>query len=1449
MSNLRHSSFPDTKFPQTVAHANPSGGQIQENYGPSKYGLTTPGANMPHESITLANAYREKSQEITEILHTNFEGGNGWWFAFAPLRRSEGLVQTWSVYTWDKHVMEPAPEDTAPRYVTFRSEEHQESLTRFSIGSTMRHDLFGRPEGQVAMDRNLYAMISGGWIAAKIIVGQAVVNSKMHWKEQEQLYGYQHNSILEAMEDEVRLFGALSKDDKGIYKVNAHVLETTKDSGVNYNMVVLNKGACHFLALSGSFETEASRRGQAVMEQRLSLGGKSMINVLPNISIYEDDIHKLSNTSADEVQSFVRVSIIGRYMMADGSDFGEHMDSYPAGKLLSFMHASMDIDAWKEMKITTLIEKSMRFTDDGSLSPAHEVLAEDYQAAIQRTGVTLHHPDYLDPYLWKEGDRFNVIQHWGDMDKHYFTFRQTALHGRHAAAVIRKELTQDELVAMQQLKVEIDRMYNLPDITDANLQAFLFAVAANPENKQADRTSFDSYPSLMLQGDRNGGVLPPTINEDGHMEVRDGVLTNYVWAFYPEHASAAASITLSASDPALKDLAGLFGVGTTQLQIPIGAQAAAIGTGGKPVAYVLAPLEDMVNDTDNDIVDDVATTYFEKNTVNAARNLRREIARILRGAGVAALTQANVAAAMAAATAAGRTVQAEVDAAVGAGAGYQAPRLIKAPKVIPYGTINGVRTLAFMHDSGDTRGYPVTLLETASKGVRALDHMARILKRIYPDCEILSTVYAPYFMRTGLKEEDETTALLSNLWDHVKHPVWVRIPQPTQLGTMSFNAGVLTNANPDMTLPGSPTRVGYDIAKIRAVIVSMGFAVAGGNYQTTDVAARTIATGDLEDAIERLLKSDVIDASLRELLMNDASRDRIFASYRGKIGSAYSDYANEKGLPATGELFAHVILDEMPNPARAITPRGLSQFAYVVNTLLSLAHLASLGSSPVATYDSGLVQDILDDARAFARSARATERENQPETRFIRAVHGVAAGTMEVDEPSMYINTRLSINERAFHDVANRVAAGSLTADAALLTILRPSNPDNNSKPLAAMGVMRGSGAPAKEGTVSLFKQARAFYNARSWDKLIFSNMSLSSGHKIHDVYDQRAEQALPSVVLSNFSKKRKHVPPTMLDDVGGPLYGSTGSSDLSKRIFKKRHLIDRFEYVSEQVTDDVARAAAHMLCLTKVNKQSLLNLVRENLPIPDCCYIFAQPWIRIRTSCGLWAEGGSSTANTFYNYEDVVLQFNGTNKIWTMHYTIWMSTAIYDPTRFMIVDAIKFEGYLGGMDDTINDDASAEVWDPENIDLSSVKSAFVFSCGATFSRELAQKTANPLCLYGKYDIRALPYNFADRARALSATGALWPSFHYYDTIWGLTRINSHNPSPASLTTFQAIRENTYITGMMPMGNHKIYEKKTDDLTKLHRGNGHLDCLAPPMRAVLNGKLEFDNSKTKAISV
>lgn len=1401
-------------------------GVIQELFGRSAYFEPDIYANKPIDAHTLALAYAGRPNEhITDILHQNFVNGDGWQFAFAPLRRTQGMGQEWRVFTMDRHSMDAAPEETAPRYTSSRSERHEEKLTRYSIGARAYGDFYNRPEGKTEMLMNFNNMISGGWITCKLIVSQAIFNAKLEYQEQDAKTGVEYRKVAEAMQDEVELFAALSKDQKAIYKLQDYVEQKTASASPRFNMAVFNKGALSYIAFASAYETEANRRGTEVVQRRLTMGAKSMIGILPGITIYEDEYLNLANLPTDDITHFVRTVDIGEFTMIDGKNHGEGKSNYHSGNELSIMQASMDVGGWKKFSIYDAIRNSMRWTPDGNLTPNLHEFVQHIGYVLKKTGIALDNPNHVDPYVWRsdrEGlgnnDRYTVIEHWGDMDVHYNTVRQNILFGEAVAKLVRKEMSDDEFKNLRELKELIDRLYDVHDITSEAIQGYFFAIVANPENKPTRDSD------IMLRANRHGSVQLPHVDRTPNIELSkkyvgttgatalpNGALyvTNpttrtrlYVWAVEPvvgeilNETTGTYRLTLDQSDKTLTETqrAKIASFDPKKREYIVSGFKP-LGPQGAPIAYLLAPISQFEDLTESG----EAIGYKFVNQSLIGRLLDRD-------------------------TPGGATVSSEL---IGGGntLGIRTIRLVSAPGTpVGYGYINGARTIAQLAADMDYRGWDEVMCKQALSGITAADKLAKILTRISPECALLDETYTPEFMRTNVPSVNKANNILSNLFDHVKYPVWAR-------------------AATRKTSYGLDTMIGYISEPEQTEEVGL---LTIEHVNTIAAAIMNPPSQSVKDILKAVLGNSNVDQKIYSALMKDPA-SLIKAYEKTNIGAAYGELHTSAAKHP--ERFVHILEREIGG---LIKQERVIAAVNVFNTILGIAYQFMTGQEKSSHQTPDTVKDLI--LRAMKLGETKTSTYKTPLYEEHSAHKTVRDRT--ISGGSKYYNTRLCVSDVAFHSIsaeASYATVGELEFYSKQL--LRPSNPLDPFRPLGDIDV---TSAKDRRDDLETFQHARAGHDRSRIADLIFGNTSLIQDHsRAERIIHRPKSLRQPDDDVEMFDPYKEtgsHMPRSLLDDAIGPLYTrpvKRPNEDLVDRkgkpleqteaLVAKKFLIKRYNEISE-VTDDIVRMAALMLILTRVTRQSLENWVDNGLPIPDCCYVIARPFIRLRMSSGLWAEGGSGTANVGYNYDDVVMQFNGMHKTWFLHYTIWLGCAIYDPKKFIIVKDIKFEGYVGGYDDSIISDPSE--LDTRNIDWKTVKSNLVFSLGANWGREDALRTSNPMPLTGKYDQRALPYKFSDKKRIFNPGEPLWPSFFFYEFIWGFSDIN--NGVDIDYSTYSSIRDTQYFPGLMFMASHKVYNDRDGDWTTVIEGTGHLKKFDPKeLRQALSGKIPINNNMHK----
>jgi hypothetical protein len=937
----------------------------------------------------------------------------------------------------------------------------------------------------------------------------------------------------------------------------------------------------------------------------------------------------------------------------------------------------------------------------------------------------------------------------------------------------------------------MSRLYDVENPLDESIQGFVLAVTTNPENRKY-KEGFARQPSFMLKANRHGSVNLPYVDKDlkktnpvssvtlpNGLDIQTGVL--YI-------KEAGINKYLWAVE---RETGTRFTITTSAGDRPVTIVNTSEVT-GLPAQYIFAPIDAFGNINSQGRSEGISATFgsvasrYERDVEEKDRSERNFQEWVARN-----------------------------------GVGYRAPRLVAAPALpFGYGNVSGLRVLAGLHSEGQYRGWEKETCREAFAAVRAMDTLAAIARRVYPMCELWNEKYTPIFMRSADKKLNESTAVLASLFDRIKDPIWCKIPikqEVDEIDRFVIGEGLVDTE-------ARPINLEFNVEEITDIARDFGY---DGMDALRDETRKDIA---------RVLQSDDITPQLREALKNEDQRKALVAAYSSKtktnLGHAYADLLKEKGLeenPSTSiaSFMEHEVIPTMKSTA-VNSEQRLQRAVLVFNAVLGVALASSLSNKRSSHHTSKSISELIQQAKSFASSKRKnTTLDDEDVPSKMRNTIGGARKVEASKETLTYINTRLTISERGFQTLGAESESDEEIQARLHNSILRPSDPNNLNRPLGV--------SDTDKAVVRNVQYARAHAPRGGLDHTIFANAHLiGESKRFEDISEKGVE-------IYGFGER--HLPPALINDMTGSLYESGLDSDgiplsHTHNVTQKKYLVWRFEELSS-IPDTFTRMGAQLLCLSKVHRDSLRTWVKEGLPIPDCCYIFAQPFIQIRTSSGLWAKGGAGTASTGYNYEDVVLEFDGSHKIWNLHYTIWMNCAVQDPTKFIIMQDIKFEGYVRGMDDSINDNPAE--FDPENIDLNQLKSAWVFSCGATFSRDIARKTANPLVLYGRYDRRAMPYNFSDPARIFAANRPLWPSYPFYDYLWSFSSLNSGQDLDNS--SFAAVRESTFLTTVMPMGTHLIFDEHTQKLTQKVEGSDHLAKFDVPMKPILNGKVEYPINK------
>ncbi len=522
-SDTNLSEYPDSRESFGKTHNDISG--LSEYFGKANIDVRP---NVSITAETLANAFNGYNSIISTLLHFHFVNGKGWWFDFAPLER-RAMTSTVVTNTFSKGAMEITPEDVPPLFIRHKTESRQEFLCRYSNGAEFRMDFFKTQEGAKVFINTIKVLASYAWAACKIQVLDAITKSKQYYAEQNRVNGPIYTSLSSAFSNEIMFFGAIGKMTKAVYKLHQQVREIMKTENKEPTAIVFPSGTLSILA-QDSFETEAFRRGPQA-EKALTSGGRAMEGILAGVTIYEDEDWKFSNMNPSTISQLISNTTIGHWWIIEGSNVYELQNNTNINKMLSIQIPSMDGDKWSELKIKELIVASLRYDDLGNLHPDHEELLSELGPFLQRIGINPFQ-NLIDPYFFKSdapetlnarsqhGRKvvlnanslgFSTIKQWGDADPRYFPLDDNISHAKMFIKHCRQSgiLSDRDISNIKELKIISKSLNEIDDITDPSIQAYFFAISANPENSSQIGNTDSHRPFLKINN--HGSVMPPHI--------------------------------------------------------------------------------------------------------------------------------------------------------------------------------------------------------------------------------------------------------------------------------------------------------------------------------------------------------------------------------------------------------------------------------------------------------------------------------------------------------------------------------------------------------------------------------------------------------------------------------------------------------------------------------------------------------------------------------------------------------------------------------------------------------------------------------------------------------------------------------------------------------------------------------------------------------------------------
>lgn len=329
--------------------------------------------NKPYQAVprvadTLFFSHQDKIRQMLDMIFIRVEEMDGWEFVFAPRTPTTDMVEVVTIRTMDDYVLENTAELTAPRVLDLREEQYSISLEHYQLGLKVYGENFRTPEGARELADKMKGFINATVITQKLLVKAAVINAPNYWMQQFSMT-QRYNNILERTEQERQMFGALTKDPKGLYKIYSMIPEFTKYAPrqPSWNMCVVPPK----LALQHQWRhdgtTEAWRVGDALAQRNKTSSPDVILSSDIPLTVYIDkEFNPVNADNRLPIDAFKRRAQLGAYAVLEYCDKGP-VDPISGQPCPTVRCVTMPENNYTEFSMRDCIHHCARFDVNGSI--------------------------------------------------------------------------------------------------------------------------------------------------------------------------------------------------------------------------------------------------------------------------------------------------------------------------------------------------------------------------------------------------------------------------------------------------------------------------------------------------------------------------------------------------------------------------------------------------------------------------------------------------------------------------------------------------------------------------------------------------------------------------------------------------------------------------------------------------------------------------------------------------------------------------------------------------------------------------------------------------------------------------------------------------------------------------------------------------------------------------
>lgn len=444
--------------------------------------------NEPYNSETVPDAFGELVQRVLMRMVRDIDNVDSWELALANMVMASSLDFEIEIRRFPNYVLERQAPNAPFSVVDMKREKHAFSLERYALGLEVDGELMGTPEGQTQFREHMETVIQATIRSFRVEVQAALIDAPRYWSQD---FGVRRHrsltSLREFTEQERAMFGAITHDPKGLYKMHALLGEWVQgqNGAPNFNFCVVPHKIALQHAWKHDYPTEAWRTGDAAAARNRTIGSGPMLlqTDLPMPVYISKPIHAKNLGDSMDLDMFERIATIGGFTVLEHSDKGPVDDVYGV-PVPAIRTPTADMNGYSTYNMIDCINNCPRFgtdDEDGSIEKfTQEVIDGANDAMLQWDSGEFGYDD-LDPFVTvhKIDGRpvMEVCKNFGEQHPKFRSMDFDLKQGKKFKNFLK--MSDEEHLQLQLLLQAAQDLYEVPPNDAREIMEVIWAATAN----------------------------------------------------------------------------------------------------------------------------------------------------------------------------------------------------------------------------------------------------------------------------------------------------------------------------------------------------------------------------------------------------------------------------------------------------------------------------------------------------------------------------------------------------------------------------------------------------------------------------------------------------------------------------------------------------------------------------------------------------------------------------------------------------------------------------------------------------------------------------------------------------------------------------------------------------------------------------------------------------------